>query len=149
MLWRGLPAYAALAVALLAGCQRDISGYYVASDNSAVIWLQVVPTPDNHLTGQLAANVLRPDGAVEQDSASIAGTVDGDNVTIRGSRLFGLESFVLSGIQSGNVLTLTGEQSVPRTFTRSTPAAFQTKVAELKIRSQSILRAKAGRRLNP
>ena len=138
-----LPACGAFAVVLMAGCHSNISGSYLASDNSAVVWLQVVRTPDNHLTGQIATNVLKPDGTIEQNSVSITGAVDGENVTIQGSRFFGLESFVLSGTLSGNVLTLTGAQSVPLTFTRSTPAEFQAKVAELNARSQSITQAKA------
>jgi len=138
-----LPACGAFAVVLMAGCHSNISGSYLASDNSSVVWLQVVRTPDNHLTGQIAANVLKPDGTIEQNSASITGAVDGENVTIQGSRFFGLESFVLSGTLSGNVLTLTGAQSVPLTFTRSTPAEFQAKVAALNARSQSIIQAKA------
>ena len=64
-------------------------------------------------------------------------------MTIQGSRFFGLESFVLSGTLSGNVLTLTGAQSIPLTFTRSNPAEFQAKVAALNARSQSIIQAKA------
>lgn len=138
-----IPAYAALVVVLMTGCQRNISGSYLAFDNSAVLWLQVVRTPDNHLTGQLATNILKPDGTIEQNSASITGAVDGENVTIQGSRIFGLESFALSGTLSGNVLTLTGAQSVPLTFTRTTPAEFQAKVAALNARSQSIIQAKA------
>jgi hypothetical protein len=137
------PACAAFAVVLMAGCHGNVSGSYLASDNSAVVWLQVVRTPDNHLTGQIAANVLKPDGSIEQNSVPIAGAVDGENVTIQGSRFFGLESFVLSGTLSGNVLTLTGAQSIPLTFTRSTPAEFQVKVAALNARSQSIIQAKA------
>ena len=135
--------YAALAAVLMTGCQRNISGSYVAGDNSAVMWLQIVRTPDSHLTGQLAANALKPDGTVEQNSVSVTGAVDGENVTIQGSRFFGLDSFVLSGTLRGNVLTLTGAQSVPITFTRSTPAEFQTKMAELNTRSHSIIQAKA------
>ncbi len=139
--------YAAVAVALMAGCQRNISGSYLASDKSAVIWLQVVRTPDNHLTGQLAENVLKADGTTEQNSASVTGAVDGENVIIQGSRFFGLESFVLSGTLRGNALTLTGAQSVPLTFTASTPAEFQAKLAELSARSQGIIQAKAVDRL--
>ena len=142
-LWCGLPACAALAVVLVAGCQRNISGSYLAGDKSAVVWLQVVRTPDNRLVGQLAANVLKPDGTIEQNSVSITGAVDGENVTIQGNRFFGLEPFVLSGTLRGNVLTLTGAQSVPLSFTRSTPTEFRAKVAELNARSQSIIQAKA------
>lgn len=138
-----LSACGVLAVILMAGCHSNISGAYLASDNSAVVWLQVVRTPDNHLTGQIASNVLKQDGTIEQDSVSITGAVDGENVTIQGSRFFGLESFVLSGTLSGNVLILTGAQSVPLTFTRSTPAEFQAKVAALNARAKSIIQAKA------
>ena len=118
-------AFAALAVLLVVGFRGNISGAYLAADSSSVIWLQVVRTPDSHLTGQLAENVLKPDGTIEQSSASLTGAVDGENVTIQGSRFFGLDSFVFSGTLHGNVLTLTGAQSVPLTFTRSTPAEFQ------------------------
>ena len=47
---------------LVTGCERNISGYYLESNNSAVRWLQVVRTSDNHLTGQLAARVVKPNG---------------------------------------------------------------------------------------
>lgn len=140
-LWSVMVACASLS--LVTGCQRNISGSYLAGDNSAVLWLQIVRTPDNHLTGQLAANVLKPDGSVEQNSVPVTGAVDGENVTIQGSRFFGLESFVLSGTLRGNVLTLTGAQSVPLTFTRSTSPEFQARVSELNARSQSIIHAKA------
>ena len=138
-----LPVCGVFAVVLMAGCRGNISGSYLAGDNGAVVWLQVVRTPDNRLTGQIAANVLKPDGTIEQNSVSITGAVDGENVTIQGSRFFGLESFVLSGTLRGNVLTLTGAQSVPLTFKHSTPAEFQAKVAALKTRSQNIIQAKA------
>jgi transposase-like protein len=91
----------------------------------------------------MAANALKPDGAIEQYSASITGAVDGENVTIQGSRFLRLQSFVLSGTLSSNVLTLTGAQSVPLAFKRSTPAEFQARVEELNTRSQSIVKAKA------
>jgi len=138
-----LPVCGVFAVVLMAACHSNISGAYLASDDNAVVWLQVVRTPDNHLTGQLAANVLKPDGTIEQNSVSITGAVDGENVTIQGSRFFGLDTFVLSGTLRGNVLTLTGAQSVPLTFKHSTPAEFQAKVAALKTRSQNIIQAKA------
>jgi hypothetical protein len=138
-----LTACVVFAVVSMAGCHSNISGSYLTSDNSAVIWLQVVRTPDNHLTGQLVANVLKPDGTIEWNSVPIAGAVDGENVTIQGSRFFGLESFVLSGTLNGNVLTLTGAQSAPLTFRRSPPSEFQAKVAELNARSQTIIQAKA------
>ena len=52
-----------LTVGLLAasGCRREISGTYLATDPNGAVWLQLVRTPDNHLTGQLAISTLKPD----------------------------------------------------------------------------------------
>lgn len=134
----------ALATAILmAGCQRNISGSYIASDSSSVCWLQLVRTPDDHLTGQLAVFILKPDGTVEQNSTAVTGAVDGENVSVSGSGFLGLQSFTLAGTLSGDTLTLTGVQSIPIAFRRSTPADYQAKVADLNARSQSILHAKA------
>jgi hypothetical protein len=47
----------ALALASIAGCRKDISGGYLASDQHSVVWLQVVRTADNHLTGSLASSL--------------------------------------------------------------------------------------------
>lgn len=141
---RGLSlALSALAVFLMAGCHRSVSGSYLAADNSAVVWLEIVRTPDGHLTGQMATNTLRADGSLTQSSAAIAGAADGENVTIQASRLLGLDSFALSGTLNGDVLTLTGVRSVPVTFRRSTTAEFQKKISELNARSKSIIQEKA------
>jgi hypothetical protein len=135
--------YSIAAVILMAGCHQDISGSYIASDNSSVCWLQLVRTPDNRLTGQLAVSTLKPDGTVEQNSIPLTGAVDGENVTLSGSGFLGLQSFTLAGTLHGNTLTLTGVQSIPITFKRSTPAEYQTQVADLNARSQSILHERA------
>jgi hypothetical protein len=137
----GLCALAAVIV--MAGCQRNISGSYIASDSSSVCWLQLVRTPDNHLTGQLAESILKPDGTVEQNSTAVTGAVDGENVSVSGSGFLGLQSFTLAGTLSGDTLTLTGVQSIPIAFRRSTPVDYHAKVADLNARSQSILHAKA------
>jgi len=142
----GLAALAActiLAALFLAGCQRDISGAYVASDQSTVCWLQLVRTPDNHLTGQLVASVLKPDGSIDHSSISLTGAVDGENVSLTGSRFFSLQNVTLSGTLHGNVLTLTGAQAIPVTFARSSMTAYQRQESELNARSQGIVRAKA------
>ncbi len=51
--WYGLAA-----LILLSGCKKDVSGSYLANDKVAVCWLQLVRTPDNHLTGQMVSSVL-------------------------------------------------------------------------------------------
>jgi hypothetical protein len=141
MKWLSTCAIAALI--LLCGCQHDISGTYLVSDSGSVVWLQLVRTPDNHLTGQLTASVLKPDGRIDRNSASITGAVDGENVTLTGSGLFGLQSVTLSGAFSGDTLTLTGEQAEPLVFKRVPLTVYQTQLSELNGRAQAIVSAKA------
>jgi hypothetical protein len=132
-----------LALTLVIGCRRNISGSYLAADETAVCWLQLVRTPDNHLTGQLAASILKPDGSIERTSSSVTGAVDGENVTLAGSGFFGLQSFAAAGKFEGSTLTLTGEQAIPLTFKRTSISNYQTQEAALNSRSQDILKAKA------
>ena len=144
-----LAAFNVIAMLFLLGCQQNISGAYLASDQNAVCWLQLVRTPDNHLTGQLDASVMKPDGSVERDSISVTGAADGSTVTLTGSRFLGLQSVMLSGTLQGNVLTLTGSQSltaqaIPVTFTRSSMTDYQLKVSELDARAQRFVQSAPG-----
>lgn len=139
------------ALLLLPGCEKSISGSYLASDQRAVCWLQLVQTPDNHVTGQLDALIMKPDGSVERDSISVTGASDGNNVSLKGSSFLGLESVMLSGSLQGDELALTGSQSltaqtIPATFTRSSVTAYQAQVAELNARAQTIVRVNAAAR---
>lgn len=128
---------------LFVGCRGDISGSYLASDQNSVAWLQLVRTPDNRLTGQLATEVLKQDGTIENDSTQVTGAADGENVTISASRFLGLETVTLSGTLHGNTLTLTGGQSIPITFNRASLSAYQVQETALRSRAQSIIHANA------
>jgi hypothetical protein len=137
--------YASLlsAVASLAGCRKDISGGYLASDQHSVVWLQVIRTADNHLTGSLASSTLKADGTVEQNSLAITGAVNGENVTLTGNGILNLQAVNLAGTIEGDTLTLTGTQAIPVTLKRSTLSDYQAQVAALNAHAQSILKAKA------
>lgn len=138
---RHLPCCVVLVAAMLSGCQRNISGTYLASDRDAVCWLQVVRTPDNHLTGQLATSILGPDGRIERNAVSITGAVDDDHVTLSGTQLFGLQTITLSGSLHGNKLTLTGVEPAPLVLTRADLSAYQEKLNALSVKSQSFIEA--------
>src|SRR5580658_4882065 len=90
--------YCAIAVALavLSGCQREISGKYIAKFSNGVYWLQLVRTPDNHLTGQLESSILGKEGTIDRNSVPVTGAVNAGNVTISAD-LFGLPMVTLSG----------------------------------------------------
>lgn len=129
-------------VVLLSGCKKDISGTYLGSDGTAVVWLQLVRTPDNRLTGQLAASLLKTDGTIDRRSVSVTGAVDGENVTLAGHGLLGLQTDSLSGTFESGKLTLTGVQPTPIILMRSALSGYQSQVAALDAKSQSILAAK-------
>jgi hypothetical protein len=124
----------------LCGCQRDISGTYLAGDSAGVCWLQLVRTPDNHLTGQLIATLLKSDGSVERNSVSLAGAIEGNNITLSGSRFFGLQTITLFGTRVGNTLSLTGIEPKSVTFTRAALTEYQAQVGKIDARSQ-VMRA--------
>jgi hypothetical protein len=132
-----------VALAVLCGCQRNVSGTYLASDPNALEWLQLVRTPENRLTGQLVLFVIKPDGQIDRNSVPLAGAVDGDNVTLSGGGLFGLQMTFLSGTIAGDTLTLTGPQSQPTVLKRSSSTTYQAQVNLLNGRAQAILAARA------
>lgn len=129
------------ALTLLAGCQRDISGTYVARDPDALAWLQLVRTPDNHVTGQLVISYLKP-GGIERKSVSLTGAVDGENITLTGNGLFGLQTSSLSGTISGGTLTLAGADAAPMVLKRSSLDAYQAQMNALNARAQAALAAR-------
>lgn len=127
----------------LGACHRNASGIYLSRDNAGVCRLQIVRTPDNRLTGQLACSLLKPDGTLDQSAAPVTGAVDGENITLTSTGLFGWDSRTFSGTLEGNALRLAGEQPFPITFTRSTLKDYEMQAEALNSRSQSILQQKA------
>jgi len=129
---------------LLYGCKRDASGTYLTSDPTAVVWLQLVRTPDDHLTGQVSLSKLNADGKVDFNSVPVTGAIGDGNVTLSGSQFFGLQSFTLSGRLDGNQLTLSGSGGpTPFVLQRAELPEYQSQLAKLNATSQSILAAKS------
>ena len=129
-----------VALAILSSCQREISGKYLAKFSNGVYWLQLVRTPDNHLSGQLETSILAKDGIISRNAVSITGAVNAGNVTISAS-LFGLPMVTLSGTFEGNKLTLTGAEPSPVVLTRSDLKEYQQQIDSLNAQSQRILAA--------
>jgi hypothetical protein len=130
------------ALVLLTGCKKDVSGSYLADDKVSLCWLQLVRTPDDHLTGQIVSSVLQPDGKIEHGSVSLTGAVNGENVTLTGGGFLGIASTTLSGTFDGNTLTLTGVQSTPVSLKRATLADYQAQLAEQVTRSEAVMSAR-------
>lgn len=138
-----LSMFVVAALALLCGCHQDISGTYLVSDSGSVTWLQLVRTPDDHLTGQLSLSKLNTEGKIDFDSVAVAGAIGDGNLTLSGSRLLGLQTFTLSGTADGNKLTLSGSgEPTPFVMNRADMSEYQKQLAILNGRSQSILASK-------
>jgi hypothetical protein len=133
--------YVIVAVLLLCGCEREVSGKYIAKFTNGVYWLQLVRTPDNRLTGQLETAVVNTDGKIERHTVPVAGAVNAENVTISASS-FGFQVLTLSGTLKGKELTLTGMQPSPITLTRTDLSDYQRQMSALNAQSQSIIAAK-------
>jgi hypothetical protein len=138
-----LSACVIAALTLLCGCRRDVSGTYIASDEGSVVSVQLVRTPDDHLTGQFTDSRLKPDGSIDRKSVTLSGAVDGENLSITSAGLLGIQSITLSGTLSGDTLTLTGPEAQPLIFKRSSLNVCQAQLDALNGRSQAILAEKA------
>lgn len=134
--------YIGLTLLVFNGCQRKISGTYVAKSPNEVAFLQLVKTPDSHLTGRLGLVALAADGAVNQQSVVLSGVVDHNNIILSATAL-GVQTGTVSGTLDGNRLTLTTLQPDPLILLRSDENAYQAEVKALNIRARQILAAKA------
>jgi len=130
-------------VAPLSGCHREISGTYLANDESNVVSVAFVRTPDDHLSGQLVVDRITRDGTISHKSTSIAGAVDGENLSITTAGLLGIGSATLSGTLNGDTLTLAGPRAQPLIFRRSSLRDYQVQLSALGQRSQAMLKAKS------
>ena len=127
---------------LLIGCHSNVSGAYLANDQSTVCWLQLVRTPDNHLSGQITYATVTKEGQIQRNSVAVTGAVDGDNVTISGNKFLGFDTFTFSGVQHGSYLILTGAEATPMTFKRATLTEYQAQESALQAQSKKIIAAK-------
>lgn len=138
------------AVAASSGCARsDVSGTYMASDQHATIMLQIVETPDRHLSGQVTGVFVQPDGKIQNVNEAISGAVDGVSLTIEtkpnGTLTIGPE---LSGAMNWkHEIELTGParngQVATFVFVRGTAEQFQTMAAQVRSRSDVIVKTRA------
>lgn len=127
----------ALIAATLAGCSRsDISGHYVARFSNGVYGLQLVETPDRHLTGQLDTVILNQNNKLEYTSFTATGVEDRGSVSLsfKQSGLLGAQ-LSGSGTMDGTSLSLTGNVNPGKVstvnFTRASDQQYKTAINDL------------------
>jgi hypothetical protein len=123
---------------IMNGCKRDVSGKYLGKFSNGILWLQLVRTPDDRLTGQVETAVLQPDGKIERTNVAVAGAVNGSDVTLT-ARSLGIQVLSLSGAFEGNKLRLTGGQPSPLLLERSDLNEYSREAKSLDARSQRII----------
>ena len=134
---------AGLAALLLIGCQREISGKYLAKFSDGVLRMDLVKTPDNHVSGQLTIINLDSEGKVTQHNVNLNGAIDGNNVVLSSTTL-GVQVLSFSGTLAGNRLSLTSsDEPGVKTLVRSELKDYQKEVDRLNAQSRQILAAKA------
>jgi hypothetical protein len=131
-------------ITLLSGCKREISGGYLAhsEDKNSLAWIDIVRTPDDHLTAQLSLISLQADGNVQRQSLSLTGVVNGDNFVLSSEQLF--KSVSISGTRRWDTLTLNGNNGiVPAKFVKSSMSEYQSLLSDIESQSQEIIKAQA------
>lgn len=133
-------------LAVLCGCgQKNVSGSYIAKPPGTVVWLQLVETPDKHLTGQLDTASIDKSGKLVYLNAPVSGAINGESISISFKPQALLASSVqLAGTFSGDILTLRGGPTGDAvTLHRANDDEFAKGRQELVEQSQRLLAAKA------
>lgn len=128
-----------LCLAIPATGMCSVSGIYVASYKNGVAMIQLVETPDHHLTGNHMLVFVNTVDEVVTNSSDIVGAVDGSNISLGFSH--GAKS--ITAVASGNNLRVIGLDNNPTVFQKSDIDVFEKKVAIIKATSQSALARKA------
>ncbi|KAF3462092.1 hypothetical protein ACQCP0_21065 [Ralstonia pseudosolanacearum] len=131
---------------VLCGCgQNNVSGGYIAKPPGTVVWLQLVETPDKHLTGQLDTASIDKSGKLVYLNAPVTGAINGESISISLKPQALLASSVqLAGTFKGGLLTLRGGPTGDTvTLHRASDDEFAKGRQELAEQSQRLLAAKA------
>lgn len=137
-----------LAFCGLAACgDKSLSGTYIAKFANGVGLLQLIETPDKHVTGQLQT-VANIEGAVQKVSYTVTGAVDGNNVSLSLQPTVLLaQPIPMAGSFTSAALTLTGmlasAEPVTRTFTRGEIKDFEALVSETNEQAAALRAIKA------
>lgn len=104
----------------------SVSGLYLARYNDGVAMLQLIETPDHHITGNLRVVVVKKGGELVRTSYAITGAADGQNVSME--RQGGSP---ITAIATGNGIRVVGLSESASVFQRGSLDEFERQVAAL------------------
>jgi hypothetical protein len=103
----------------------------MAQFSNGVCWLQIVETPDKHISGQFESLILNEDGKIEATDLPVVGAADDKDVTLSlGETTLFTRAISASGTLSWGELKITGpfsgNQPFTATFRRSSTEEFES-----------------------
>ncbi len=157
-MWRLVASQLRISIIVLAawhlvGCgDKSASGTYIAEFTNAAWLLQLVETPDRHLTGQLET-VTDVDGKIETASYAVSGAVEGNNIAVSlNAPVILSQPISASGTFTSSEITLTGmlgsREPVTHVFKRGAVEKFHSLVQAINAQAATIQAAKATKAAN-
>lgn len=86
----------------------SVSGIYVQKFKNAVVFIQIVVTPDGKVAGRGESIFVLADGKLKKRSFPLEGSIDGNQISLKSNEIFGLGQ-ALSGTVDGETLRLTSD----------------------------------------
>lgn len=116
----------------------SVSGLYVTHYSDGVAMLQIIETPDQHITGNLRMVVVKKEGKLARTSNTITGAVDGQNISME------LQSgSPITAVATGSNIRVVGLGESAFVFQRGSLAEFERQAAALQTVSKVALDHKA------
>lgn len=102
--------FACIALITLASYSNasSVSGIYVQKFKNAVVFIQIVVTPDGKVAGRGESVFVLADGKLKKRSFPLEGSIDGNQISLKSNEIFGLGQ-ALSGTVDGETLRLTSD----------------------------------------
>lgn len=121
------------------GEQTGVTGVYVGSRADQVELVQLVQTPDGRIAGRLEVETLNADGQIDDQSVTIEGSTDHNQITFAPKSLLMPGSLMSeTGFVDGELLDLSGAGG-HRVLKRGDAYAFEAAATGLKARSAQII----------
>lgn len=116
----------------------SVSGLYIAHYSDGVAMLQIIETPDHHISGNLRMVAVKKEGELVRTSYTIVGAVDGQNISMK------LQSgSPITAVATANGIRVVGLGGSASLFQPGDLDEFERQVAALQSVSKAALDQKA------
>lgn len=133
--------FACIALITLASYSNasSVSGIYVQKFDGAIMFMQLIITPDSRVSGRGEFITMFPDGSLKNKSFSLEGDIDGNQISLKPSGILGLR-LIFSGTVDGETLRLISDDG-QMTLLKSDLDTFAQEKSKLAARGAAIATA--------